>query len=362
MICGVELAPFVIPLRAPLTTAAGPVTARRGVVVVLTDDAGREGIGEASPHPAAAPAAYARMCAELRDAAARLAGSDLAQRDTLLRRARGISPAAAMGLDMALHDLAARSAGRSVAAAVSAVLGTSPRPAVAASALLDGADVAAVARDAAARGFTTAKLKVGPDPDAAVARVAAVRAAAPALALRCDANGAWSAATAIAVAQRLAPLDIAWLEQPVAPADVDGLRRVRREGGVVVAADEAVTGAEAIPALASAADAIVLKLTQVGGLSAACDTAAAARRHGLRVTVTTGLETSLATVAALHLAAALPAPLEPCGLATASLLASDLIAGAPLPDPWMRIPGGPGLGVRLDRAALARWRDPVPVR
>ena len=165
------------------------------------------------------------------------------------------------------------------------------------------------------------------------------------------------------MAQRLAPLDIAWLEQPVAAADVDGLRRVRREGGVVVAADEAVTGAEAIPALASAADVVVLKLVQVGGLSPPlCDTAAAARRHGLRVTVTTGLDTSLATVAALHLAAALPAPLEPCGLATASLLASDLIAGAPLPDPWMRIPGGPGLGVRLDRAALARWRDPVPVR
>jgi L-alanine-DL-glutamate epimerase-like enolase superfamily enzyme len=79
-------------------------------------------------------------------------------------------------------------------------------------------------------------------------------------------------------------------------------------------------------------------------------------RCGLRITVTTGLETGLATMAALHLAATLPDPLEPCGLATGALLAGDLVQ-EPVPEgPRMCPPRGPGLGVALDELALARWR------
>ena len=79
-------------------------------------------------------------------------------------------------------------------------------------------------------------------------------------------------------------------------------------------------------------------------------------RCGLRITVTTGLETGLATMAALHLAATLPDPLEPCGLATGALLAGDLVQ-EPVPEgPHMCPPRGPGLGVALDELALARWR------
>ncbi len=350
-----ELAPFAIPLRAPLATAYGPVGWRRGTIVILTDAAGRQGIGEATAHPAAAPAEDARTRTELAGAAAWVVGADLARLDELLRRAHRLSRPAAMGLDVALHDLAARAAGVSVVA----LLGGPRRTTVRVSALLpDAGDAAcaAAARTAVARGFTVAKVKIGPDPDRAVARVAAVRAAAPGLALRCDANGAWDAAAAIAVARRLAPLGIAWLEQPVPPADVGGLARVRRDGGVAVAADEAVTGAAGVPALAHAVDVAVLKLVQAGGLAPARETAAAAARQGLRVAVTTGLETGLGTVAALHLASALPAPQEDAGLATASLLGGDVVETPPPGGPIMRVPAGPGLGVRLDRAALERWR------
>jgi len=192
-------------------------------------------------------------------------------------------------------------------------------------------------------------VKIGPDPEHAVRRVAAVRAAAAPLRLRCDANGAWDARTAVTVGRELARLDVAWLEQPVAAADLEGLRRVRREAGIVVAADEAVTGPDVVPRLAETVDAVVVKLVQVGGLTAARATAQAAVRRGLRVTVTTGLETSIATAAALHLAAALPEPPEPCGLASASLLAHDLVDAPLVGAPTMTPPPGPGLGIRLAR-------------
>lgn len=340
--------PWVIPLRAPLATARGPVTERRGFLVQLDADGGRHGIGEAAPHPAAAATAWRDTARALADAGAWLVGASLDHLDALLARAASLPGAAAAGLDVALHDLAARASGRSVAA----LLAEHPRPAVETSALIDGADAAA----AAGRGFRCAKLKVGPDLPMTVERFAAAHAAAPSLRLRADANGAWDAATAVGAARALAPLGLDWLEQPV--ADPAALAVVRRDGAVRVAADESVTGPAAVHRLADAgaADVVVLKLVQVGGLAAARATAAAAVARDLDVTVTTALDTTLGTAAALHLAAALSTPPQPCGLATARLLAGDLVVPALGDGPTMTLPDGPGLGVAVDAAALARWR------
>jgi o-succinylbenzoate synthase len=353
-IARVRLRPFAIPLRRPLTAAYGVVEVRRGILVVLNDEAGHQGLGEATPHPAMPPDALGAVEDDLARAAGWLTDAEPARIGELLAAAQRLCPPAAMAVDVALHDLLGVIAGCPVVE----LIGGSQRPVVATSALLPDGESAAcalAARDAVARGFTTAKIKVGRDGGAAVTRVAAVRAGAPALALRCDANGAWDADTAIAIARRIAPLEIAWLEQPVAPSDLPALRRVRRAGRVPIAADEAVTGVDAIARLSGAADVAVLKLVQVGGLAAARATATAAAAAGMRVTVTTGLETAIARAAALHLAAALPSPPEPCGLATASLLAGDLVRDPLADGPEMRVPARPGLGVQLDPAAVARW-------
>jgi o-succinylbenzoate synthase len=355
-IAHVELVPFAIPLRIPLTTAFGVIELRRGVLVALSDTRGQVGLGEATPHPAAAPDALARIEDDLARATRWLTGADLSCMDDLLRAAARLTAPAAMAVDMALHDLLGVATGQPVVD----LLGGARRSTVPTSALLRAGDdfaCATEAHDAAAGGFTAAKIKVGHDAAAAITRVHAVHTAAPGLALRCDANGAWDADTAIAVARRLAPLDVAWIEQPVAAADLRGLRHVRRDGGLAVAADEAVTGVDSIPQLAGAADVAVLKLVQVGGLAAARATAAAARGHGMGVTVTTAFETGVARTAALHLAAALPDPLEPCGLATASLLAGDLVVDGCDDGPEITVPARPGLGVRLDPVAIARWRS-----
>ena len=352
----VRVVPFAIPLWRPLATAFGSVALRRGFLVVLSGADGHEGIGEATPHPAASPSTLADVGAELERLAPRLVGTDVSR---LLTASWHLGAVTRSALDMAAHDLLGAAIGRPIAD----LLGGARRAAVPVSALLAGGNDEACVLEACAaleRGFTTAKVKIGPDPDGAVRRVAAVRSAAPSLRLRCDANGAWDVRTAIAVGRELAALDVAWLEQPVPPADLEGLRRVRRESGVDVAADEAVTGPDVVPRLAETVDAVVVKLVKVGGLTAARATAQAAIRHGLRVTVTTGLETSIATAAALHLAAALPEPLEPCGLATASLLAHDLVEPALVDAPTMTPPPGSGLGVRLSPGPPPRRAQPSP--
>ena len=353
----VEVVPWAIPLRRSLATARGPIALRRGFVVVLEDDDGRCGLGEAAPHPAAPATALARTAAALAEAAQWLPGATLERLDALLERVATLDRPAATALDVALHDLAARAAGQSLVE----FLGGAVRRAIPVSALLDGDTpdaCAAAAAAAAARGFTAGKVKVGGDPAEAAARLAAAHAAAPALRLRADANGCWDAATAVYAAVALRGLGLDWLEQPVAADDDAGMARVRREGGVRVAADEAVTGAAAVERLAAAGalDVAVLKLVQVGGLAAARATARAAAAAGLAVTVTTSIDSAIGTAAALHLAAVLPEPLSPCGLATASLLAGDLVHEDLAEGPAMAPPPGPGLGVTLDRGRLARWR------
>ena len=118
------------------------------------------------------------------------------------------------------------------------------------------------ARAANAAGFRRFKIRVGgPDADLDVARVTAVRTAAPQASLILDANGGWTTSDAIAMAQRLRPLGIAWLEQPIAPGDEPGLREVCSQGGLHVVADESVHTAEDLQRLiaAEAVDGVHLK-------------------------------------------------------------------------------------------------------
>jgi o-succinylbenzoate synthase len=349
----VELIPYAIPLRAALATGAGLITERRGVLVLLHGPGGLVGVGDAAPHPAGLPAAIRTTTRALREAARGLRGADVSRIDELVAATATLPAAAATGIDMALHDLAARAQDRSL----SELLGGQRRRVIRASALLDG-DAVEAARAAGRRGFTHAKLKLGAAPTAALARIAAVQRAAPELVLRLDPNGVWDMERARRVARGLDPLGIEWLEQPLPPADLPGLARLRREGGVPVAADEAVTGPEAVRALVAlgAADAIVVKLAQVGGLARARATASAAAQAGLPVAVTTAIDTGVATAAALHVAAAVPGTLRPCGLATGVLLAGDLVRDrlGDLPD--VPVPCGPGLGIRLASEAIQRWR------
>jgi L-alanine-DL-glutamate epimerase-like enolase superfamily enzyme len=125
-----------------------------------------------------------------------------------------------------------------------------------------------------------------------------------------------------------------------------------------IAADEAVTGLEAVKALigAFAADVLIVKPMAVGGVGPARTIVELGTLAALRVVVTTTIDTGIGVAAALHLAATLPRPIPACGLATGSLLAADLLS-EPLRvrDGEMILPAGPGLGVALHEGQLARY-------
>ena len=348
---------YAIPFRRPFVTSCRTITERRGFVVRLEGEDGTIGVGEAAPHPLDPEAAAPGGAEAVRAAAAGLIGADTQSLAGLLEGVASMPAWIASGVDMALHDLAARALGR----AVTELLGGSRPAAVRASALVDGDDDGACARAAVAAaraGYRTVKLKIGGDVVAARARLQALRAAMPWLAVRADVNGGWDETTALGACAALACLGLEWIEQPLPPGEGAALTRLRRACALPIAADEAVTGAGAVRELAAlgAVDAVVLKLVQVGGLARALEAARAAAAADLAIAVTTSFDTSIGGAAALHLACAVPGRLRDCGLATASLLAGDLVRRPLAEGPVMLLPRGPGLGVELSPGALERWR------
>lgn len=132
-------------------------------------------------------------------------------------------------------------------------------------------------------GFRDFKVKVGGEND--LAAVSAVRRiAGPKAAVRLDANCAWTPEQAIERLKEMSRLNIASIEQPVAADDIDGMRRVQRESGVPVMADESMcTMADAKRlAEAGACGIFNVRLAKCGGMLACRRIIDFAREKGLR--------------------------------------------------------------------------------
>lgn len=183
-------------------------------------------------------------------------------------------------------------------------------------------------------GSWAAKVKVGDLGEEE--RVEGVRCAlGPGGRLAIDANGAWDLDEALTRIRTLNRYGLDMVEQPV--ASLDELRRLRQRVDVPVAADELMRGpgdAKLISG-AEAADILVLKVQNLGGLQGALQ---AVEESGLPAIVSSPLETSVGISAGLALAAALPELPYPCGLGTACLLGGDVVANPLLPDKgWLEV-------------------------
>jgi len=260
-----------------------------------------------------------------------------------------LGPVARAGLETAALDAVARIAG----VPLRALLGdaaTSELETDVTVAIADAAKMGELARAWAGRGFVALKIKVGKDLDADLRALEAIGRAAPAARLRIDANAAYSAAEAIALArgcERLGLTVECW-EQPCAAGDLEGMARVAAELDAPVIADESVATLQDLTAVVArrAADGVNLKLAKSGGPLACLAIGHAARAAGLRIMVGGMVETRLGMTAAAHVACALGG-VDFVDLDTAWLLADDPYVGGYVADgPRYRLPDAPGLDVR----------------
>ena len=356
--------PYRIPFRQPFATAHGIQSERRGALLQLHTYTGLVGVGEAAPIPGSDPRVWSDTATLLEAVLPSLPGKRLGEIADVAGRVSHLHPAAVAavrcGLETAVCDVLARADAVPLAVWLRRQASESV-PVNATIARADAASAAEAAVRARVSGFPCVKLKVGmaAGVKAECERVAAVREAmGTGMKLRLDANGAWGVEQAIRTIQALAPYGIEFVEQPVTCGDMEALGRVRSAVRTPIAADEDVTSVAAAERVlrAGAAHVLIVKPMVVGGLRPARVIIERAQACGVSCIVTTTLDTGIATAAALHLAATLPAPVRACGLATGRLLATDLLETTlTVRGGCMQRPDGHGLGVRLDEEAVQRY-------
>jgi L-alanine-DL-glutamate epimerase-like enolase superfamily enzyme len=216
----------------------------------------------------------------------------------------------------------------------------------------DGDVLRAAYEGARAAGFGAFKVKVGLGLPGDVARVADARALAGAdTFLGVDANGGWNRADAIRAVDLLAPYGVAFIEQPCAPDDLEGLRAVRARGATVIA-DESVFGLADLRRViaAQAADVVSVYVGKSTGPGRAVELASVADAFGLRTLIGSNGEFGLGAAAQLHVACAIPRLTTdfPSDIIGAHYYAEDILAEPLVGDGrCVRLGDGPGLGVRL---------------
>jgi L-Ala-D/L-Glu epimerase len=305
----------VIDRKTPsrLNTPYGTAPPRRSHVIVHLEAGDVWGFGEASPLPEFTGETVPHVARVIEKTyGPPLVGRDpweiaaiTADLDHLLPG----NPGALCAVDIALHDLVGKLSGRPVFS----VLGGRMRPGVhLARAIGIGSmsETVLTAGEYVRAGFRTLKLKVGLDAAEDVERVLAVReAVGPDVAIRIDANQGYDLETALDVIGRLEACGLEYIEQPLPAANLQGLRRLRREtqNRIRLMADESVRTAQDALALAAErlVDAISIKLVNIGGLYRARAIAAVAAAAGIDCVVSSPYETQIGAAAGLHFAVTL---------------------------------------------------------
>ena len=356
--------------------------ALRAIIEVATD-AGLTGLGETY--------ADEQHLAALHAAARAIVGADVYHTEEMYRRVLAIAPpetTIASGLighsaaadrvfspfEVACLDIQGKAAGRPVAD----LLGGAVREEVPFSAYLfykwaahPGVDpddwgealdpdgiVAQAKRMIDEYGFTAIKLKGGVfPPEQEIAAIRALRAAFPGHPLRLDPNAAWTPATSLKVARELDGV-LEYLEDPT--PGIDGMAEVAAKAPMPLATNMCVVAfAHVPPAVRQNAVQVILSDHHYwGGLRRSQQLAGICETFGIGLSMHSNSHLGISLAAMVQLAAAVPNLTYACDTHW-PWKTEDVVAGQPLifSGGALRVPSGPGLGVELDREALARLHE-----
>jgi L-alanine-DL-glutamate epimerase-like enolase superfamily enzyme len=164
---------------------------------------------------------------------------------------------------------------------------------------------------------------------------------------------------ALRASEMLADYDVAWFEEPLVPDALQDYVRLREHSKVPIAGGEALTRRQSFqPWLeAGAFDVVQPDVTKVGGISEERRIAWMAREHGVRF-IPHGWNTAVGLAADLQLASAFP-DTDLVEYLNGSPFIDELVT-----DPWrleadgmLPIPDAPGLGLKLNRDAVAKYTN-----
>ncbi len=359
-ITAVRTTPLFLAFKEPYHWAGRVDHGCAVVMVEVETDAGITGIGEST-----ASLAAEGTVAALRAVEPLFVGQPIHDVVRLVHEARHLgsfnhtpwhADFVLAGVEMALWDAVGKAAGQPVYR----LLGGAFRAEVDYFGFVQGdttEELVEHARELAAAGYGVIYLKVGRGDEADLANTAAVRDVIDGRRLRLDPNCAWSVPDAIRMIHKLEPFDIDWVEQPTPLLSVSAMRHVREAVHVPIAADQAVfTPADVYDIVRQrAADAIVLSPHEAGGLHAFGKAAAIAEAAGVPVCLHGQGVSGITDCAQHHLGLSTP-NLTDGNQIMHQLLVEDLVASPDLTPRQGRLGlfHTPGLGVELDRDAVAR--------
>ena len=219
----------------------------------------------------------------------------------------------------------------------------------------------------AAEGFKAVKLKVGfgIEEDAAATR-AVRKAIGPGVALMVDANHAYDTVGAIRLGRTIEEHDIGWFEEPVPPEDLAGYLAVKAAISIPIAGGECEFTRLGFRELlvARAVDIVQPDTCAAGGLSECKKIADMAEAFGVRYNPHVW-GTGIALAASLQLLAVVPTHTPTSLMPAQPMLEFDRtehpIRQAILKSPIeqaggvVRVPDGPGLGIEVNRNAVASF-------
>jgi D-galactarolactone cycloisomerase len=275
-------------------------------------------------------------------------------------RARKLLMEAIACVDCAVWDVAGQAQGRSVCE----LLGGRPRPLPIISIggyYMEGKTLADIGREMEAyrrAGMAGCKFKVGGLAPAEDARRvdAARRAAGDDFVLAVDANCGWSVDEAVAFARLVEPLGIAWFEEPCHwYDDAAMMARVRRETRIPIAAGQSEITSHGVRRLldAGAVDLVNVDASECGGVTEWRRAAALCLPAGVRMAHHEESQVSR------HLLAGVPhgTYVECFADPERDPVWQTLWANRPQPrDGTFEVSAGPGFGLVLDEAMLAKYR------
>jgi L-alanine-DL-glutamate epimerase-like enolase superfamily enzyme len=162
---------------------------------------------------------------------------------------------------------------------------------------------------------------------------------------------------ALRTSQMLAAYQIGWFEEALPPDDMEGFIQLRRRSPVPIAGGEVLTRRQAfLPWIERGAlDIVQPDATKCGGLSEARRIAWMCYDHNIQM-VSHGWNTAVGVAADLHLAAAMPVARYIEYLTPAPYI--EQIVTEPFrvdAEGYLTVPQRPGLGIELNREALARF-------
>lgn len=346
-----------IPFERPMLTASFPIAAIDTVFVEMDTDAGIQGHSWIFAFGRNRVGVLRAMVDDLADL---VIGQDPCMTENLwqkMQRAvgfvgkQGITALAMSALDTACWDIAGKLAeqpvyrllgGHAVTVDVYASSGL----------WLDRSrdELAAEAARFVERGFKAMKMRAGvADEDEDVARVHAVREAiGPDVKLMVDANQAWTRKQALRMADRFAPFDLYWLEEPIPHEDIEGYTHLRTSIPMPLCTGENNYLKSDFVRLvnASAADFYMPDLMRMGGITEMVKTAHLLEAFGATVTPHLFMEHSI------HVAASSPnvvwQEFQPWW---------DPILTEPVDfrEGVVHLSDRPGFGLDFDEAAIARF-------